>query len=150
MTRPTPRKSSLSGSSPITSLPAEPKAVTPASSTQEPVSEVDQDAPTRKTRAPEAQAQEAGRRPQPRRKYPPKVSFYQDREDTDRVRGAILHTMATEGTRSLSQFINQAVMAEVERLERKYNGGQPFPAVGARELPQGRPMGEVTTREDRP
>ena len=34
------------------------------------------------------------------------------------------------------------VMAEVERLERKYNGGQPFPAVGARELPQGRPMGE--------
>ena len=64
------------------------------------------------------------------------------RADTDRIRGAILHTMATEGSRSLSQFINQAVMAEVERLERKYNGGQPFPAVGARELPQGRPMGE--------
>ena len=71
-----------------------------------------------------------------------KVSFYQERADTDRIRGAILHTMATEGSRSLSQFINQAVMAEVERLERKYNGGQPFPAVGARELPQGRPMGE--------
>ena len=50
--------------------------------------------------------------------------------------------MATEGSRSLSQFINQAVMAEVERLERKYNNGEPFPPVGARELPQGRPMGE--------
>lgn len=75
-------------------------------------------------------------------KYPPKVSFYQDREDTDRVRGAILHTMASEGSRSLSQFIHKAVMAEVERLESKYNDGQPFPAVGARELPQGRPMGE--------
>lgn len=73
-------------------------------------------------------------------KYPPKVSFYQDPDDTDRVRGAILHTMAAEGPRSLSQFINKAVMTEVERLERKYNNGQPFPAVGA-ELPQGRPMG---------
>jgi hypothetical protein len=75
-------------------------------------------------------------------KYRHKVSFYQDREDTDRVRGAILHTMTTEGSRTLSQFIHKTVMAEVERLERKYNDGQPFPAVGARELPQGRPMGE--------
>lgn len=75
-------------------------------------------------------------------KYPPKVSFYQDPEDTARVRGAILHTMATEGSRSMSQFIHQAVMAEVERLETKYNGGRPFPPVGTRELPQGRPMGE--------
>ena len=56
--------------------------------------------------------------------------------------GAILHTMTTEGARTLSQFINDAVMAEVERLEAKYNGGKPFPSVGARELPQGRPMGE--------
>ena len=47
--------------------------------------------------------------------------------------------------RSSRQFLSPdltVVMAEVERLERKYNGGQPFPAVGARELPQGRPMGE--------
>jgi hypothetical protein len=50
--------------------------------------------------------------------------------------------MTTEGSRTLSQFIHKTVMAEVERLERKYNDGQPFPAVGARELPQGRPMGE--------
>ena len=88
-------------------------------------------APTRKT-----STRRAGN------KYPPKVSFYQDPEDTDRVRGAILHTMAAEGPRSLSQFINKAVMTEVERLERKYNDGAPFPAVGAGELPQGRPMGE--------
>ena len=50
-------------------------------------------------------------------------------------------------TRARPDFVFQlspgrGVMAEVERLERKYNGGQPFPAVGARELPQGRPMGE--------
>lgn len=126
MTRPTPRRSSLAGSSPITSPPAEPAAVDATGWTKDQHDEADQ----------------AARRPQPKRKYPAKVSFYQERADTDRIRGAILHTMATEGSRSLSQFINQAVMAEVERLERKYNGGQPFPAVGARELPQGRPMGE--------
>lgn len=123
MTRPTPRKSSLAGSSPITLPPAEPGVVDATGWTRE-------------------QHEEAARRPQPKRKYPAKVSFYQDPADTDRVRGAILHTMATEGPRSLSQFIHQAVMAEVERLERKYNGGQPFPSVGARELPQGRPMGK--------
>lgn len=58
------------------------------------------------------------------------------------MRAALLHTLVTEGPRSLSQFIHIAVMAEVERLERKYNKGKPFPAVGTRELPQGRPMGE--------
>lgn len=58
------------------------------------------------------------------------------------MRGAILNTMTTEGARSLSQFIHHAVMVEVERLEAKYNNGEPFPRVGARELPQGRPMGE--------
>lgn len=74
-------------------------------------------------------------------KGPSKISIYQDKDDTDRVRGAILHTMASEGSRTLSQFIHNATMAEVERLERKYNNGQPFPPAGVGELPQGRPMG---------
>lgn len=72
-----------------------------------------------------------------KRKWRHKVSFYQDPANTDRVRGAILHTMTTEGNRNLSQFVNDAVMAKVVELEVKYNDGQPFPAVGARELPQG-------------
>ena len=71
------------------------------------------------------------------RKWGHKVSFYQDPADTDRVRGAILHTMTTEGNRNLSQFVNDAVMAKVTELEAKYNHGEPFPAVGARGLPQG-------------
>lgn len=80
--------------------------------------------------------------PKKRSKYPPKVSFYQEQEDTDRIRGAIMHTIPYEGVRSLSQFLSGAAMKEVERLEAKYNDGKPFPPVGARELPQGRPMGE--------
>ncbi|MCP9415290.1 hypothetical protein NNA90_11750 [Cutibacterium acnes] len=45
--------------------------------------------------------------------------------------------MTTEGNRNLSQFVNDAVMAKVTELEAKYNHGEPFPAVGARGLPQG-------------
>ena len=32
------------------------------------------------------EAEQAARRPQPKRKYPAKVSFYQERADTDRIR----------------------------------------------------------------
>lgn len=112
MNRPAPRKSSLTGSSPIAPpAPAAPPAAKPATTDEG-------------------------------KKYPHKVSFYQDAADTARIRGAILHTQVNEGSRSLSQFIDQAVMEKVEVLEAKYNGGKPFPAIGARELPQGRPMGE--------
>ena len=126
MGRPAPRKSSLAGSTPVTPPPAElaPMAAAPQ-------------APA----APAAEERPAAAAPEKKSKYPPKVSFYQDPADTARVRGAILHTQVAEGTRSLSDFINNAVMAEVQRLEAKYNGGRPFPGVGARGLPQGRPMG---------
>ena len=125
MGRPAPRKSSLAGSTPVTPPPAEP--VPPAPAPQSP--------------AASAGERPAAAAPGKKSKYPPKVSFYQDPADTARVRGAILHTQVAEGTRSLSDFINNAVMAEVQRLEAKYNGGRPFPGVGARGLPQGRPMG---------
>ncbi|WP_144836711.1 ParB family protein [Kocuria rosea] len=125
MGRPAPRKSSLAGSTPVTP-PAE---AAPADSAPQ--------APA----TPTAEGPPAAPAPEKKSKYPPKVSFYQDPADTARVRGAILHTQVAEGTRSLSDFINNAVMVEVQRLEAKYNGGHPFPGVGARGLPQGRPMG---------
>lgn len=125
--RPTRRKSSLTGANPV--APAEPS---PAA---EPETRAAEPAPQSSSTTNQAES------PRPR-KYPPKVSFYQDPADTARVRGAILHTMTTEGARSLSQFIDRAVMTEVERLEAKYNAGKPFRPVAARELPQGRPMGE--------
>lgn len=130
MTRPAPRKSSLAGSSPL----APPAGSAPASVDVEPAAAAEPSPAPRATTRPVTK--KAGT------KYPPKVSFYQDPEDTARVRGALLHTQIPEGSRSLSAFINEAVMEKVERLEVKYNDGKPFPAVGARELPQGRPMGE--------
>lgn len=136
--RPTPRKSSLAGSSPV-APPVEP-APAPSTAVH---ADVEQP-PVTPVAAPQRAAEPTRRTTQtaPGAKYPHKVSFYQDPEDTARVRGAILHTMTTEGSRTLSQFIHHAVMVEVERLEAKYNGGQPFPSMGARELPQGRPMGQ--------
>jgi hypothetical protein len=126
MGRPAPRKSSLAGRTPVTPPPADPAP--------------DDTAPQAPA-APAVQEQPTAPAPEKKSKYPPKVSFYQDPADTARVRGAILHTQVAEGTRSLSDFINNAVMAEVQRLEAKYNDGQPFPGVGARGLPQGRPLG---------
>lgn len=76
------------------------------------------------------------------KKYPPKVTFYQPQDDTARMRGAFRHTDREEGDRSLSDFIHKAVMAEVERREKKYNNGQPFPDLEAGSIPRGRPMGE--------
>lgn len=76
------------------------------------------------------------------KRYPHKVSFYQDKADTDRLRGALLATQHHEGFRSMSKFIDAAVMAEVRRLEQAYNGGQPFPEVSAKGGQLGRPMGE--------
>ena len=121
--RPSPRKSSLSGSSPVAPPPAETPETKPTPAAAPAAANV-----TRKAEEPSMSG---------KKKWRHKVSFYQDPADTDRVRGAILYTMTTEGNRNLSQFVNDAVMAKVEELEAKYNHGEPFPAVGARELPQG-------------
>lgn len=129
--RPERERSTLSGRNPIAPAPEasqEPVAAAPASAAPP--------TPADSVTEPQAAA------PKKRSKYPPKVSFYQEREDTDRIRGAIMHTIPYEGVRSLSQFLSGAAMKEVERLERQYNDGKPFPPVRARELPQGRPMGE--------
>ena len=129
MNRPSPRKSSLSGSSPVAPPPAETPETKPTPAAAPAAAAKPAAAPvTRKAEEPSTSG---------KKKWRHKVSFYQDPADTDRVRGAILHTMVQEGNRNLSQFVGDAVMAKVEELEAKYNHGEPFPAVGARELPQG-------------
>lgn len=133
--RPAARKSALSATSPVdpptpeTTPAAEPPATPP---THEP--------------APTADAAEEPTTPPPaekpaRRKYPHKMSFYQDPEDSDRVRSAIEATKGTpDRAKSFSEFVSRVVMAEVERLETKYNGGEPFPHIGAGDMTRGRPM----------
>lgn len=73
-----------------------------------------------------------------------KVGFYQKPEDTERLRGAVLHGVSRGGPRTMSEFIDYAVMKEVSRQEEEWNNGEPFPAVGAGDLPQGRPLGATS------
>lgn len=122
--RPQRRQSGLAGSSPIRP-PAEMPDVAPRAA---------------KTPTIDAAAVPASPKA-PKPKYPPKVSFYQDPEDTARVRGALRGVMNQPGAATnMSQFIHRAVMREVERIEAEYNNGKPFPLAQAGDVPRGRPM----------
>lgn len=115
MTRPKRRTSGLAGASPVNPA-AEPAA---------------------------APAAEPAKTDKPKSKYPPKVSFYQDPEDTARVRGTLRGMMIHPGAATnMSQFIHRAVMEKVERLEAEYNDGKPFMPAQAGDAPRGRPAGE--------
>lgn len=127
--RPQRRQSGLAGSSPVRPA-ADTFAVTPRTDTASPA-----DAATVSTTA---------KTPKP--KYPPKVSFYQNPEDTARVRGALRGVMNQPGAATnMSQFIHRAVMREVERIEVEYNNGKPFPSAQAGDVPRGRPMSESSS-----
>lgn len=117
--RPERRKSALSNMSPVAPPPTPEKTPAPA-----PVP------------APESTTAEETAR------WPKKESFYRSPELAGRMRSAHLHTMTTEdGKGSLSAFIASAVEEKVERLEAKYNDGQPWPAVKPGQVPKGRPPG---------
>ena len=117
-----PRRSALSGASAIRPAPHQ---------EQQP------------TKAPEPQQQGAAPRQQKAATAAKhqKVGFYQHPDDAARMRAAFRQTNGKEGDRSLSDFIQKAIMAEVERREQLYNNGQPFEAVLPGEGPIGRPEG---------
>nr|WP_015061702.1 hypothetical protein [Arthrobacter sp. 31.31]AFK88709.1 Yag1E [Arthrobacter sp. 31.31] len=77
----------------------------------------------------------------PAKAGPKKTSFYQLEEDADRMRAAYLNTQLHTRYRSLSEFINAAIDEKVGALEQAYNGGQAWPPLAAREIPQGKPLG---------
>ncbi|MFI8634274.1 hypothetical protein ACIGEP_16955 [Microbacterium sp. NPDC077663] len=134
MTRPEPRKSSLSGSSPF-NHPVAPEApqetsATPATSTTPAPAVAAAEAPTGAAAKGEKLAK------------PPKITIYQHPDDSARMRGAIVAYMRNVGMTNLSKFANEAIMEKVERLEADYNGGKPFDPVGPGVIPVGRPMGE--------
>lgn len=54
-----------------------------------------------------------------------------------RFRGAVLHAGEAEGYASLNDLMFKSTLLEVERMEAKYNNGEPFPAVGTGALKLG-------------
>lgn len=70
-----------------------------------------------------------------------RVGYYQHPDRLARARSAFHWSRLEEGHRSLSDFIDHAIMREVERVEGLYNDGQSWPPLDAGELPTGRPIG---------
>ncbi|MGG6382437.1 ParB family protein [Paenarthrobacter sp. NEAU-H11] len=75
---------------------------------------------------------------------------YYTEEQAGQVRAAFVAAGKTEeGDASVSDFIVRATMREVKRLQRKYNGGKPWPPVKAGELRRGqRTMDEMQHRNE--
>jgi hypothetical protein len=67
------------------------------------------------------------------------VTFYMPALDRQRAKAAYQATNGQEMDASWSEFITRAVMNEVLRRERLYNGGEPFPG-GTRKLAPGRKL----------
>ena len=75
---------------------------------------------------------------------------YYTEEQAEQVRAAFVNAgKPEEGDASVSDFIVRASMREAKRLQRKYNGGKPWPPVQAGELRRGqRTMDEMQHRNE--
>lgn len=79
----------------------------------------------------------------------PAFTPYYTEEQAGQVRAAFTAAGLQEGDASVSDFIVRATMREVKRLQRKYNGGKPWPPVKAGELRRGqRTMDEMQHRNE--
>jgi len=129
MARPERLKSSLAGASPITP-PAqapqqapEPQASAPAPAPQaQPAvaDEVNVSASRARTSTATRKVTNKGR-----------IGPYLTPEDANRVRAAWDKGWREENVGSFSDFLEQAIFKEVERLEKKYNNGEPWPGLEA-------------------
>ena len=72
------------------------------------------------------------------KRKPASFTPYFTQEDAGRVRAAFLSTGAAEGYASVSDLIEKAVLKEVRRLQRKYNGGKSWEPVPPGALRTGR------------
>jgi hypothetical protein len=74
---------------------------------------------------------------------------YYTEDQAGQVRAAFKAAGLQEGDASVSDLIVRATMREVKRLQRKYNGGKPWPPVPAGELRRGqRTMDEMQHRNE--
>lgn len=133
MTRPQARRSTLSGASPI-----QPPA-TPAESKETSVTLAEQQTRTYEPAAPAAVTSVYDPEPAKAPKKT-KMAFYQPVDRQAQVRAAYMRVGHIVGARSLSDFIDRAVMEYVEELGRLHNGGQPWEPVEPGRIPTGHPV----------
>ncbi|GGI00929.1 hypothetical protein GCM10007170_39210 [Arthrobacter liuii] len=73
-------------------------------------------------------------------KAQPKGAFYADEDVLERIRAAWFHTPTTAAEReaSFSDFLREAALERMQRREKTYNGGDPFPFVPSGRIARGR------------
>lgn len=73
-------------------------------------------------------------------KAQPKGAFYADEDVLERIRAAWFHTPTTAAEReaSFSDFLREAALERMQRREKTYNGGNPFPFVPSGRIARGR------------
>jgi hypothetical protein len=73
-------------------------------------------------------------------KTQPKGAFYADEDELERIRAAWFHTPTTAAEReaSFSDFLREAALERMQRREKTYNGGNPFPRVPSGKIARGR------------
>lgn len=118
--RPERRKSSLAGESPVTSRPMPPS---------NPVEPPAQQSPA--TQSAQAKSAKNERR---------KMNYYADSDQDGRIRAAYYAGRDERGWRNLSDMHAEIIMAEVEKLESRYNNGEHFDPMPPGTGPVGRPL----------
>ena len=82
------------------------------------------------------------------KRFPAFTPYYTE-EQAGQVRAAFKAAGLQEGDASISDLIVRATMREVKRLQRKYNGGRPWPPVPAGQLRRGqRTLPEIRRHEE--
>jgi hypothetical protein len=73
-------------------------------------------------------------------KAQPKGAFYADEDVLERIRAAWFHTPTTAAEReaSFSDFLREAALERMQRREKTYNEGNPFPFVPSGKIARGR------------
>lgn len=104
---------------------------------QAPPVQVEAPAPVQAPAQPAQQAPEEEPVPEPKVKMV-KTSVRHTEDDAARVRATYIAAMRHHRRRSMSDWLNDVILAECARLEDELNGGQPFDEDP--ELPRGRPI----------
>lgn len=75
---------------------------------------------------PEPAAKDASHQPRAQKKKRPKVSFYADEDEQARANAAWLHTAGHTGHKTLTSFLETAMIKYARELEREHNDSKPF------------------------
>ncbi|MFJ6303075.1 hypothetical protein [Pseudarthrobacter oxydans] len=138
--RPERRKSTLGAAHPIEHQNNQAPAVAEQGVVESPAGNTAQAPSPSQVREEPVAATGAVRVPSKAGKAQPKGAFYADEDVLERIRAAWFHTPTTAPEReaSFSDFLREAALERMQRREKTYNGGKPFPFVPSGKIARGR------------